>query len=303
MNLEILAPETIRWAIALVLGFPLLMVILGEVALRLDRAKRPLGSTLRLVRNLVLPTLAVLLLCWKIIGLPQTSTAIRVLETLFWITLIHACLSFVNDVLFDHPAPGSWQARMPKLLLDLGRLILVIIGASLVLSMVWGLDLSKLAAALGIGSIVIGLALQEPLGNVFAGLMLLIERPVALGDWIEVGDTTGRVVEVNWRSVHVETMTREIHVIPNSELNKGTFSNLSRPTPLRTVNIDLGFSYDDPPNRVKEVLLPLLRDTPGVLDAPAPLIRTMSYDDFAITYRIIFSVSRRKTCTRPAICS
>jgi glyoxylate reductase len=86
-----------------------------------------------------------------------------------------------------------------------------------------------------------------------------------VGDWIQVGDVRGRVIEINWRAVHIETPTRELQVIPNVELYKGTFANLSRPTPLRTEVIEMGFSYDDAPNRVKEVMLDLLRTTPGVL--------------------------------------
>ncbi|MFZ4483857.1 MAG: cyclic nucleotide-binding domain-containing protein, partial [Chthoniobacterales bacterium] len=71
---------------------------------------------------------------------------------------------------------------------------------------------------------------------------------------------------------------------------KGTFANLSRPTPLRTEVIEMGFSYDDAPNRVKEVMLDLLRTTPGVLAEPPPLVRTAAYADFSINYRLIFSV-------------
>ena len=81
-----------------------------------------------------------------------------------------------------------------------------------------------------------------------------------------------------------------MQVIPNVELYKGSFANLSRPTPLRTEVVEMGFSYDDPPNRVKEVMLDLLRTTPGVLAEPPPLVRTVEYADFSINYRLIFSV-------------
>jgi hypothetical protein len=167
---------------------------------------------------------------------------------------------------------------------------LVAIGAMVVYSQVWGHEISAALTALGLGSIVIGLALQEPLGNIVSGLMLLSERPLNVGDWIQVGDVRGRVIEINWRAVHIETPTRELQVIPNVELYKGTFANLSRPTPLRTEVIEMGFSYDDAPNRVKEVMLDLLRTTPGVLTEPPPLVRTAAYADFSINYRLIFSV-------------
>jgi hypothetical protein len=102
---------------------------------------------------------------------------------------------------------------------------------------------------------------------------------------------TGKVIEINWRSVHIETATRELHVIPNVSLYKGAFSNLSRPTPLRTEVIEMGFSYDDPPNRVKEIMVDLMKSTPGVLADPPPSVRTFSYADFSVIYKMIFSVA------------
>jgi CRP-like cAMP-binding protein len=179
-------------------------------------------------------------------------------------------------------------------MIDVIRLMLVLVGGAIVLGVVWRYDLTKLLTALGVGSIVIGLALQEPLGNVISGLMLMLERPIKIGDWINTEGVVGKITEINWRSVHVETPLRELRIIPNSCLYKGTFSNLARPTPVRTEMLDLGFSYDDPPNKVKDVLMGLLRTTPGILADPAPVIRTVNYADFSIIYKVIFSVGRQE---------
>ena len=170
-------------------------------------------------------------------------------------------------------------------------------------SKVWGMEIQGALTALGLGSIVIGLALQEPLGNIVSGLMLLLERPLNVGDWVSVDGVTGKVSEINWRSVHIETPTRETRVVPNVSLYKGAFSNLSRPTPERTEIVEMGFSYDDPPNKVKELLLNLLLTTPGVKTDPAPSIRTVNYADFSIIYRMIFTVEKQETLgsTRDAV--
>ena len=66
--------------------------------------------------------------------------------------------------------------------------------------------------------------------------------------------------------MHILTPTRELRIVPNVRLYKGAFSNLSRPTDTRTEALQIGFSYDDPPNRVKEVLTALLAETPGILN-------------------------------------
>jgi hypothetical protein len=181
---------------------------------------------------------------------------------------------------------------MPKLLRDLARGILIAVGAALIYSHVWRQEITGALTALGVGGIVIGLALQEPLGNVVSGLMLLLERPLNIGDWIIADGTTGKVIEINWRSVHIETLLHEMRIIPNISLYKESFSNLSRPTLHRTETYDVGFSYDHPPNEVRTSLLALLETTPGVVAEPRPEVHTVHYGDFSITYRIYFTVAR-----------
>ncbi len=111
---------------------------------------------------------------------------------------------------------ASWRSRAPKLFQDLIRLLLVAIGAAIVLSVVWRQDLGGLIAALGVGSIVLGLALQETLGNLMAGIALFFEKPFSAGDWISVGGKSGQVVQITWRSVHLRTAERNLLVLPNS---------------------------------------------------------------------------------------
>jgi small-conductance mechanosensitive channel len=254
--------ENFRWAAALVVGFPVVMLALGETVIRLRRRGKPIAATLSIVRNLVLPVLALLILMTKIIGLSAEERAVHVVETLLWIFILHAGLSFINDVVFAGARADSWQSRVPKLLIDLVRLILVLLGGAMVLSWVWEANLASVVTALGVGSIVLGLALQEPLGNVFSGIMLMFERPFVLADWIRFGGTLGKVVEINWRAVHLETLDEEVLIVPNSELSKGSFTNLSRPSRNHEERIDLCFSQDDPPNAVKRVLV----DTATAID-------------------------------------
>jgi hypothetical protein len=168
------------------------------------------------------------------------------------------------------------------------RALLVGVAAAIVYSSVWDKDLSGALAALGVTSIVVGLALQEPLGNLFSGVMLLMERPFEVGDDIEVAGTTGVVKEINWRSVHVQSFGGIRRVVPNSTLNKETITNYSRPKRLRMEIVEVSFSYDDPPNKVREALLEAALETPGILHDPRPITATWSYADSSVTYRIIY---------------
>ncbi|MFN9463230.1 MAG: mechanosensitive ion channel domain-containing protein [Planctomycetota bacterium] len=294
-SLSDLSSLPIWQAIALAIGFPLGLLFLNELIGALERRSNPLAKNLRILRNLVLPALAALLFANWILGLPNEHNGMRWIETIFWVTLLYALLGFVNDIVFGMGSKKSLGERVPKLFRDLAQALLVAIGAMVIYSKVWGMEIQGALTALGLGSIVIGLALQEPLGNIVSGLMLLLERPLNVGDWVTVDGVTGKVTEINWRSVHIETPTREIRVVPNVSLYKGAFSNLSRPTPERTEIVEMGFSYDDPPSKVKELLMDLLLSTPGVKSDPAPLVRTVNYADFSIIYRMIFTVEKQET--------
>ncbi|MCF7962138.1 MAG: mechanosensitive ion channel [Pirellula sp.] len=282
-------------AIGLAIGFPIGLLFLNELISSLERRSNPLAKNLRTIRNLVLPALALLLFVNWILNLPSESSTSRWIETAFWVALLFALLGFVNDIVFGMGRARSIGERVPKLFRDLAQALLVAVGAMVIYSKVWGMEIQGALTALGLGSIVIGLALQEPLGNIVSGLMLLLERPLNVGDWVNVDGVIGQVTEINWRSVHIETPAREVRVVPNVLLYKGAFSNLSRPTPERTEVVEMGFSYDDPPNKVKELLLEVLRSTPGVLSDPEPLVRTVNYADFSIIYRMIFTVETQET--------
>ena len=277
-------------ALLLAIGFPLAILLATELLQSAGRHGWAIAPTLRVVRNLVLPALAAMLFVTAVQELPAESTAVRLAKTAFWLAALLALLTLVNDTLFGGRSRAEMRERVPKLFRDLARVTLVVIGGALVWQNVWGQEIGGTLTALGLGGIVVGLALQEPLGNIVSGLMLLVERPLSLGDWIVADGTIGKVIEINWRSVHIETLLHEMRIIPNVVLYKTSFSNLSRPTSVRTDTLDLGFSYDNPPGDVKEAILGLVRGVPGVLENPPPEVHTVGYADFSITYRVYFSV-------------
>jgi small-conductance mechanosensitive channel len=274
------------WVFVLVLGFPLLMLLLGEALRWLQRHQPVFVAPLAILRNWTLPSLAFYLMLVALLARPRSAVGVRISETLVWLTLILAALSLLNVVLFEGAQQGSWQAKVPKLFRDLGSFLLVLIGSAIVLSSVWGADLGGFLTALGVGSLVLGLALQDSLGNIFSGVALLFEQPITMGDWVQIGDSLGQVVEVNWRSVHLKTFNDDLRVIPNSELAKGQFINFSRPTSLHRVEVPISFSYDDPPNRVRQLLIGAVLEIPGALSTPPPNVVVVSYGDFAINYKV-----------------
>jgi small-conductance mechanosensitive channel/CRP-like cAMP-binding protein len=135
---------------------------------------------------------------------------------------------------------------------------------------------------------VIGLAAQNTLGNLFAGLALQLERPYGIYDWIQFGETVGQVVGIGWKSTRLKTFEDELVFVPNMDIAKSLLKNFSRPSRRHVMKVDIGLDYDAPPNRVREALLEALRQEPRVHWDPPPQIRTLGYNDFTITYQLRF---------------
>ena len=148
-----------------------------------------------------------------------------------------------------------------SIFIDLARLVLVVTGAAVVASFVWGLNVGGLFAASGVGSIVIGLALQTAIGSAVSGLLLLFEQPFTIGDTLDVGGVEGKVVEMNWRSTHID-IGSGIQIIPNATIAGASFANLSRPTPAHNLVVETTFTAEDPPHVVTSTLLRVARPSP-----------------------------------------
>ena len=280
------------WAIALIIGLALSVIILGEVIYRLQKRRKPLANTLQVVRNLVLPMFAFMLFVQYVLQRPASDDLVKSIQTLFWICVLHAALSLLNAIIFEQAKADTWRARVPKLLIDLFRLFLVLLGTAIVLATVWNADLAGLVTALGVSSIVIGLALQDTLGSVMSGIALLFERPFSVGDWLKVGDIQGQVIDINWRAVRLITFEREMVIIPHKLISNEIIRNFSQPQSLHAERIRVGFSYKDPPNLAKHVLHDTALETQGILKNPEPQIFTISYDDSSITYEVKFFIDK-----------
>lgn len=278
------------WALGLAIGFPVIVIILGEIIHYCQRRGQLVAGTLHLVRTRVLPVLVFLLFIKYVAEFDLNANLIKIIETLFWICVIDASFSLINVVLFAQAGNNSWRGRIPKLLVDLARLFVVTLGSAIVLAQVWGADLAALATALGVGSVVIGLALQDTLGSIFSGISLLFARPFEVGDWLKIGEHVGQVIDMNWRAVHLRTREGDMIIIPHRVLGGEIVLNYNQPAPLHVETFRIDFDSDDPPNLIKQVLKITALATEGILHDPEPEIRTMEYNDYRGNYEVRFYV-------------
>ncbi len=269
----------------------IVFIFLTLIINKLKINKHPLAETLKATRDLLVPSAAILYYLLFVLELDISSPIIKVCQTVLGIEIIWILLTLVKVFLFSKSVGSNWRSRIPGLLVDIIRFAMVIIGTAFVVAGIWNKDLGGFLATLGIGSIVLGLALQDTLGSLMAGIALVIERPFTEGEWIRVGDLEGKVSEVNWRSVRLINRQNDVVIVPNSVLGKERIENLSRPTKVHAQLKYVGFSYEDPPNKAKDVLLKTALATPRILSSPPPAIRTKEYQDFSILYEIKFFIS------------
>lgn len=148
------------------------------------------------------------------------------------------------------------------------------------------IDLTSLLATSAILSVVIGLALQDTLGNLFAGLSLQLERPFEVGDFIAVGSYIGRVQQTGWRSTRIETTKLEVVTLTNNMLAREAVRNFTRGGQPVGIDLFFGAAYSAPPNEVRREALAAIAEVPLILQAPKPTCRTVGWEDSAIKYQL-----------------
>ncbi len=160
--------------------------------------------------------------------------------------------------------------------LALGGLFQVVLSASL----------PALLATSAIITAVIGLALQETLGNLFSGLALALERTVQVGDMVRAGEAIGLVEQLSWRAIKVRTMEGNVVLIPNSMASRERLEVFRRGGPPMARVLKVGLEYDLPPARARAALEAAVRDLPGLVPFPPPRAVVEGFDDWAVTYQL-----------------
>jgi len=184
--------------------------------------------------------------------------------------------------------------RIPKLIGKIITITIYIIAFLMILSY-FEIEISPLVATLGIGALAVGLALQDTLKNFFAGLHIISDKPVDVGDFIELeGEISGFVEDIGWRSTRIRTMRDTIIIIPNSKLAESTIINDSMPEQEIAVYVDCGVAYESDLKKVEDVTIEVAREIqkkiPGASKDFEPFIRYREFADSNINFRTILRV-------------
>ena len=213
-------------------------------------------------------------------GQPTHRFLVQALQIVWWL-LGARVLTITLDALF---LPKAWQGE--RLFQDVLGAVIFVAAAVAATAYVLDLPVSGLLATSGALAIIVGLAIQSTLGDVFSGLVLNATQPYHLGDWVSIDGIEGKVVEINWRATHLLNAQENLVVIPNSTTARAKIINSSRPSELHGVNVAIEVTPEARPKAVIEALGRAIKGCQAALPEPEPSVTVKRAGTDSITYEM-----------------
>jgi small-conductance mechanosensitive channel/CRP-like cAMP-binding protein len=205
-------------------------------------------------------------------------------------------IALLDRYLWDAYFEKRRQMPIPHFLRQVIGLFLLLVAFLIVLMRVYHAEgqLAGVLAGSGIIAIIIGLATQDLLGGIIAGIALQISKPYKVGDWLKIQDQFAEVMEINWRSTRLRTNDAIYLDIPNYSIARGTIINLHYPTQIHAMRLRVGVDYEVPPNQVKDALHRATSSAEGVVPNPPIKVFVMDFAESAVIYEIKFSMGNHQ---------
>ncbi|WP_027684233.1 mechanosensitive ion channel domain-containing protein [Rhizobium leguminosarum] len=270
--------------------FLILLLIRGAAKITL-----PESSLGRLVLNVLFFSALTGLLLYH--GIPPylrdedpVSIAQRVsngaLKTIWWFGGAMVLASSVRIFLIFERKP-----REGRLIQDLVVALIYLTAALCIVAYVFSLPVGTIIATSGVFAIVLGLALQSTLNDVFSGIALNLGRPISVGDWVALDDNVqGRVIETNWRSTQLLNGTNDLVVVPNSLLAKSRITNLSGPDFSHGASLKVRIAPSRPPGVILDAMEKVLLSSNAISKIPPPSASILGIDKEAVEIELSFRV-------------
>lgn len=284
-------------ALAYVVYFVTLRIVRGVG----KRASMNIDSrVLRLLDRYLFPLLIVMGLWWLVDVAPLPPKIARAAGGLLSLASLgiaifvvtKATLLILRNIAARYQPLGNVQGPVELVT----KIVLTVVGGMLILDNL-GVSLTPLLTTLGIGSLAVAIALQDTLGNVFAGLHIKADRPIEVGQFIRLdsGDE-GYVERIGWRSTRIRMLPNKTAVVPNSKLVQSTIINYDLPDPELAVLMQVGVHYDSDLKKVervtKEVAKEIMGTVMGAVPGFEPFIRYHTFNQSSIDFTVILRAQR-----------
>src|SRR5438552_7440376 len=280
--------EAARDPLVIILG----IFIFGGVATYLFFKRHPLGRAVVRVIFLILLTIALLhadIVPYQplaLTGSPFRDAVHALLKIAWWLWTAWFLVGVLRAFVIFQRSP-----REAKLLQDLLAGLIYLACVFAIVSYVFDLPIQGLLATSGVVAIILGLALQSTLGDVFSGIVLNFSQPYRPGDWISIeGGTEGRVLELNWRATSILTGRRDLAIVPNSTIAKSRIVNVSSPSGIHGMSVTVQLDAKAPPSRGSEILEHAIRNSRLIVGSPPPTIVIKSVNAAYTEFEIAFFV-------------
>jgi small-conductance mechanosensitive channel/CRP-like cAMP-binding protein len=273
--------------------FFVLAIVAYLVALKLIPPRRPVVRFLCVTVLFIVQTILIMAL----IGSPLYPVfRPKDLSRNFWLQLLAcgwwALAARQLIALLALPAALRKTAKENKILSDTIAASIYVCSGLAMMGFVFGLSLQGVVATSGVIAIVLGLALQNTLGDVFSGLSLSIEKPYEVGDAILLeGGVDGEVIQINWRSTHLRNTQNDVVIIPHSSMAKMRIQNHSALSARYGGSLNVDVDSRNEPDFAADILKQAAMACPSILEKPAPSVAAIAFMNDRVTYEISFSTS------------
>lgn len=238
--------------------------------------------------------------CERVMTTEVEEGAFKILDGISYslgVLIVAALLVRILTITFRHYATtssrhgGAALEEFVPLVHRVTSIVLYIVAAVTILEH-FGVDVKALIAVLGVGSLAIALAAQDTLANMIGGFVLMVDRPIRVGDWIRLTDGTATTVhEIGLRSTKLKTLDNTLIIVPNAEMVKSSIHNLSYPELDTGIKVEVSIAYDSDITKVRSILLEEATNHPRVMKDPPPAFRFSDFGESALRVRVLCQIA------------
>ena len=300
---DLISNEYLRFSIALILTF--IIVVLSNIILRIIVKKKIAGKKKSygdfILKHLTKPVVFLILIIGVYSAIRQLSIIIEYLsliDGLFFVltTFIFALLisRIISVIMLGYLKIKRGFERPPKLINMTVSIIIFIIAIAVILGY-FKFDITPLIAGVGLGALAIGLALQSTLSNFFAGMHLVSDRPIDVGDYIEIDENTkGTIEDIGWRSTRIRTLADNLLIIPNGKLAESNITNFSKPNEVMSLWVPCGVAYESDLKKVEKISLEVAKNIQQTVEGAVkdfePVVRFREFGDSNINFITVLRI-------------